>query len=201
LGEPAGGGGNGATGSLFTGTTQGGFFAPLPPRVRPDPRGADGPIAQLLSLIAEAEAGRAGYDAYNLGADIPPPRAPSQMTLGEIYAWIQATPGQPHAIGRYQFIPDTLRRVARIRGYGPEMQFSPQVQDSLALVLLNDAGIDDFGSGTLDRRTFMRNLARIWAGLPLPTGSSYYEGYAGNTATMTWARFEGGLAAIWPTGG
>ena len=31
------------------------------------------------------------------------------MTLDEIFAWIAATPGQPHAIGRYQFIPDTLR--------------------------------------------------------------------------------------------
>ena len=89
------------------------------------------------------------------------------MTLGEIYQWIDDTPGQPHAIGRYQFIPPTLRRVARERGFGPETQFTPGVQDALALVLLNDAGFARFQAGELDRRRFMHNLARIWAGLRL----------------------------------
>ncbi len=192
------------TGSLFAGTRDGSLFAPFPVRTRSDPAGPSGPIGQsgqvalLFNLIARAEAGAAGYDAYNRGARIPPPRAPSQMTLGEIYAWITATPGQPHAIGRYQFIPDTLRRVARIRGYGPEVRFSAEVQDSLATVLLNEAGLQSFEGGTLGRRDFMHNLARIWAGLPLPNGRSYYEGYAGNRATMSWADFNGGMAAIWP---
>lgn len=191
-------------GSLFSGTGTG-LFAPLPPRSRTDPsriRALDGrgPIAQLLSLIALAEAGRDGYDAVQHGARIRPSRAPTQLTLGEIYAWIDATPGQPHAIGRYQFIPPTLRRVAGIRGLGPDTPFSPEVQDTLALVLLEDAGLQMFEAGTMPRRQFMHNLARIWAGLPLPDGRSYYEGYAGNSAAMTWAEFEGGVAQIWPAG-
>jgi muramidase (phage lysozyme) len=122
------------------------------------------------------------------------------MTLGEIYDWIAATPGQPHAIGRYQFIPATLRRVAERRGYGPGARFSPEVQDSLALVLLEEAGLTAFRGGALDRRAFMGRLARIWAGLPLPNGRSYYEGHAGNRATMSWDAFEDGMARIWPAG-
>ena len=191
-----------APASLFSGT-QAGMFAPLPERVtlaaaRPPIVGTGTtPVDQLLSLIARAEAGSAGYDAVQYGARVKPPRRPTEMTLGEIYQWIDATPGQPHAIGRYQFIPDTLRRVAHVRGFGPEVPFSEGVQDVLALVLLEDAGLEAFQDGELERRAFMRNLAQIWAGLPLPNGRSYYHGYAGNAATMTWAAFDGGMAEIW----
>lgn len=193
-----------ATGSLFSGTGVG-YFAPLPPRTREDPvigRALSGssPVAQLLSLIARVEAGSAGYDAVQHGARIRPSRPPTQMTLGDIETWTIATPGQPHAIGRYQFIPPTLRRVAQIRGFGPEVRFTPEVQDTLALVLLEDAGLRAFEAGQMPRRQFMHNLARIWAGLPLPNGRSYYEGYAGNSAHMSWETFEQGVDQIWPRG-
>jgi hypothetical protein len=123
------------------------------------------------------------------------------MTLGEIYRWIDDTLGQPHAIGRYQFIPTTLRRVSRVRRFGLETQFSPGVQDALALVLLEDAGLSQFQAASLGRRQFMHNLARIWAGLPLPNGRSYYKGHAGNSAAMSWVAFDSGMARIWPVGG
>lgn len=202
-----GGGASSHSGSLFAGTGTG-YFAPLPPRIRENARAGlplralpgRTPAARLLSLIATVEAGRTGYDAVQHGARVRPSALPTQMTLADIYAWIAATPGQPHAIGRYQFIPPTLRRVAQIRGYGPDTPFTPAVQDSLALVLLEDAGLRAFEGGTMGRVQFMENLARIWAGLPLPNGRSFYEGYAGNSAAMTWAEFEGGVTGIWPRG-
>lgn len=192
--------------SLFVPNGEQGFFAPLPERnlppsvstpSAPDVGTGNAPVDQLLSLIARAEAGSAGYDAVQHGARVKPSRPPTQMTLAEIYRWIADTPGQPHAIGRYQFIPSTLRRVARERGFGPETQFTPGVQDALALVLLEDAGFNRFQRAEMGRRQFMHNLARIWAGLPLPNGRSYYEGHAGNSATMTWAAFDGGMERIW----
>ena len=193
---------NRAPASLFSGA-QTGMFAPLPERVtlaaaRPAVASTDiTPVDKLLSLIAQAEAGSAGYDAVQHGARVKPPRNPTDMSLGEIYAWIEATPGQHHAIGRYQFIPSTLRRVARIRGFGSDVRFSAGVQDQLALILLEEAGLEAFRRGEMTRRTFMRNLAKIWAGLPLPSGRSYYHGYAGNAASMTWAAFDGGMTEIW----
>lgn len=190
----------GTSPSLFVGARTSGLFAPLPDRVDDGQGDLTGTTrtARLLSLIARAEAGPAGYDAVQYGARIRPSKPPTQMTLGEIYDWIAATPGQPHAIGRYQFIPSTLREVAAVAGVGPDYRFSPAVQDRLAHVLLRRAGLDAFESGEMSRRTFMRNLARIWAGLPLPSGKSYYEGYAGNSATMSWAAFESGIEQIWP---
>lgn len=182
---------SGSAFSLVSSST--GLFAPLPRRAAP----AQSQIAQLLDLIAAAEAGPAGYDAVQHGARVRPAQVPTQMTLGEIYAWIDATPGQPHAIGRYQFIPSTLREVARVRGFGPDVRFSPDVQDALALVLLERAGLRAFEAGELGQRAFMGNLAQVWAGLPLPNGRSYYQGVAGNQATMSWARFEAGMEGIW----
>jgi len=202
--DPAPAAGSQMPASLFRGPAAG-MFAPLPERVQPM-RGRITPLLggtgntavdQLLSLIARAEAGSAGYDAVQYGARGRPSKRPTDMTLGEIYAWIAATPGQPHAIGRYQFIPPTLRRVAQARGFGPETRFTPGVQDALALVLLEDAGLSRFREGNMSRLRFMHNLARIWAGLPLPNGRSYYEGHAGNSASMTWAAFDGGMRSIW----
>jgi len=198
-----------ARSGLFATSGDKGLFAPLPERPQAPPTATSASIVnpmastgnsridRLLALIARAEAGSAGYDAVQHGARIRPAKPPTQMTLGEIYDWIEATPRQPHAIGRYQFIPPTLRRVAAVRGFGPETPFTPGVQDALALVLLEEADLTPFQNGELDRQRFMRNLARIWAGLPLPNGRSYYEGHAGNKATMTWAAFDGGMARIW----
>jgi hypothetical protein len=192
-----------APGSLFPVAEAGLFRAvvrqPAPAPAPPDRE--DTRADRLLALIARAEAGPADYDAVQHGARVPPPEPPTELTLDQIDAWIAATPGQPHAIGRYQFIPDTLRRLVRAEGLPPQTVFVPGVQDRLAKVLLQEAGLADFRAGDLPRAEFMHNLARIWAGLPLPNGRSYYEGHAGNSATMTWADFEGTMRQIWPEAG
>jgi hypothetical protein len=173
--------------SLFVDKADGGLFKALPGRLDTPLRRGDGKAAQLHDLIARAEAGPRGYDAVQHGARVKPPKRPTDMTLAEIYAWIRATPGQPHAIGRYQFIPATLRHSAKRLDLPPETRFSPQVQDRLANLLLGDAGFLKVQTGAITVEAFMLNLAKIWAGLPLPSGRSYYDGYAGNKATMSYA--------------
>ena len=193
--------------SLFVGNSGKSFFAPYPQRSVPHDDGGDpmvmlstyGAPAELVRhLIAAAEAGKLGYDAINYGAKRLPAQRPTSLTIAEIYAWIDATPGQPHAIGRYQFIPSTLRRLVAVLGIDPRARFSPQVQDQLADVLLAEAGLDDLSAGRIGRHSFMNNLAKIWAGLPSSTGRSHYDGYAGNRATMTWTRFEAEMTKIFP---
>ncbi|MEL7092389.1 MAG: hypothetical protein AAFN94_11700, partial [Pseudomonadota bacterium] len=132
------------------------------------------------------------------GAWIKPDGPPTSLTLAEIYDWIDATPGMPHAIGRYQFIPPTLRRLVRALDLPLTTRFSPPVQDALAGLLLVEAGMDAFLAGELSRHGFMNNLAKIWAGLPNDTGKSHYHGYAGNKATMTWAYFDKRMAQMFP---
>jgi muramidase (phage lysozyme) len=203
--------------SLFVGDEGKSFFAPYPVRLRSQPKGGSliedlrfirsapnsaltggGPADRVRHLIAAAEAGRHGYDAVQYGATRKPAGRPTDMTIEQIYAWIKATPGQPHAIGRYQFIPATLRRLVDITKIDHSARFSAEVQDALADVLLDEAGFREVQAGHIGRHTFMNNLAKIWAGLPNSTGQSHYHGYAGNKATMTWARFDAEMAMIFP---
>ncbi len=188
--------------SLFIGQSGGSLFAPYPTRHKTPIGGVLGRYAsseaRLLQLIASAEAGPDGYDAVQHGASKRPAKRPTDMTIGEIYDWIVATPGQPHAIGRYQFIPDTLRRLVGQAGFTRQTQFTPAVQDQLAEILLNDAGLVVFRAGSITRHAFMNNLAKIWAGLPTSSGKSFYHGYAGNHATMTWARYDAEMSQIYP---
>ncbi|ETX15569.1 hypothetical protein OCH239_14060 [Roseivivax halodurans JCM 10272] len=187
--------------SLFANRTGRSLFAPIPSvagPASPEPFVGLGPSGQgllggLRRLIAEAEAGRAGYDAVQHGARIKPLKRPTDMTLREIFAWIEATPGQPHAIGLYQFIPSTLRRVAAIAGVPHDARFDPAMQDRLADILLSEAGLAEARAGRMPRRAFMNNLSKIWAGLPSSSGRSHYHGYAGNRSTITWSRFEEAL--------
>ncbi|WP_241523983.1 hypothetical protein [Oceaniglobus indicus] len=188
--------------SLFTGRGDSGLFAKpraavaLSPPMGPALHGSR--IEKLRQLIGHAESRRHGYDAVQHGARVKPPDRPTQLTLGQIDTWIDATPGQPHAIGKFQFIPPTLRRLVRRLGLGADTRFSPAIQDRLADELLREAGLDDVGAGRISRHAFMENLAKIWAGLPTSTGKSYYDGHAGNKASMTWADYDARMAQLFP---
>lgn len=202
LSAPTGAGNEARHGaSLFAGQAAGSFLAPFAtqpgqqPRVttlarRALPNGVGSPVERVRHLIAQAEAGPQGYDAVQLNAHRRPPKMPTQMTIQEIYLWIAQTPGQHHAIGRYQFIPATLKRLVKKRALDTNTLFSPHVQDQLADELLVEAGLLKVLDGSMTRRGFMHNLAKIWAGLPTSTGKSYYKGVAGNRATISWSQFE-----------
>lgn len=190
-----------APSSLFIGREGSSLFAEIekiePVKADAAVSGMSGTAVTVIrDIIQQAESSRAGYDAVQHGARIKPSKLPTQMTVAEIYAWIDATPNQPHAIGRYQFIPSTLRRVMRKIDASPEQRFSRDLQDRLADVLLAEAGYHEVKQGELSRRAFMNNLAKIWAGLPNDTGRSHYDGYAGNKASMSWARFDAQMAQV-----
>ncbi|MDJ0823845.1 MAG: hypothetical protein QNJ09_18820 [Paracoccaceae bacterium] len=194
-----------ARGSLFQQGQRAHMLTPMPAQVvaaRVAPKLA-APVAtggsrihRLRAIIGEAESRRDGYDAVQFGARIKPSKPPTQMTLAEIFEWIDDTPGQPHAIGRYQFIPATLRRLVKRQKLPQSAVFSPAMQDQLADQLLAEAGLQRFQRGDIGRHSFMNNLAKIWAGLPNSSGKSHYHGYAGNKATMSWTRFDAEMRAI-----
>lgn len=194
-----------ATSGLFSTRASGGLFAERRPSrsiFEKTDNGLHGSDVQMIrALIQEAESRKDGYYAVQHGARIAPLKRPTQMTLAEVFMWIDATPNQPHAIGRYQFIPETLRRLVAKTGTKVSQRFSPTLQDQLADVLLVEAGLHRFRTGQLDRQVFMNNIAKIWAGLPNSSGKSHYDGYAGNKAVVTWARFDAVMAQISPNSG
>ena len=153
---------------------------------------------RLLTLISQAESPVHGYDSVLHGATIRPPKRPSQMTIAEIVAWVRATPGQPHAIGRNQIIPATFYRVVRALGLSGGTLYDRRTQDMMGRYLVEEAGYSDFINGRITREKFMDQLAAVWAGLPLANGRSHYHGYAGNRATITRAEYTSAMAAIFP---
>ena len=158
-------------------------------------------LSRLHSLISYAESGQAQYDAWHLAAVRQPPKKPTAMTIAEIFVWIKATPGQHHAIGRYQIIPDTLARLVGETGISPTTRFRPAVQDMFANTLIDEAGYNDFKSGALPLPRFMDGLALIWAGLPLANGRSAYHGRFGNRATVSRVFFETQMQVIFGEAG
>ena len=176
------------------------FERSLPGKARPReaafrlPAGSE--IEQLYALIAFAEAPALGYDAIHHSAKTRPSKKPTQMTLGEIHAWIDATPGQHHAIGRFQIIPSTLARLQSRLGMDGSVPFNRPTQNRMASLLIADAGYHEFRAGHLSLSGFMDDLAKVWAGLPTADGRSHYHGYAGNRATISRAFYAKQMALI-----
>jgi hypothetical protein len=159
------------------------------------PQGTD-QLAKVRAVIFHAESRQGGYDAYNLSARIPPPRPASTLTLREIQQWTWDTPGQQHAIGRYQIIPSTLNALIARTGISQDAVFDPQIQDAFANVLIIDAGYLALKDGTMSLDGFKAELAKVWAGFPLPTGESYYKGVANNQATISYEMYSRLMAQI-----
>lgn len=164
--------------------------------VAPEPVATDPRIDLLLSLIGSAEAGSAGYDAIHNRAAVLPDKRPTEMTVQEIIDWIDATPRQNHAIGRYQIIPMTLSYLIAAEDVPLTAVFTPALQDRLALRLIEDAGLPEFMSGQMAPADFLDSLAFVWAGLPLGSGQSAYEGFAGNSATISRQSYENRFTEI-----
>jgi len=134
---------------------------------------------QALGVLAKYESGAAGYNAVNqigtkggrgvagFSGDIRKMpqhkgRSLTDFTIGEIkklqyddrkmsnQQWINA--GKLHAVGRYQFIGNTLPGVARRAGIPDDAKFSPGVQDLMALQLMKERGISPW-VGPSDKAT------------------------------------------------
>jgi len=132
-----------------------------------------------LSVLAKYESGAAGYDAVNQGGsndgrtvlgysgDIKGMsqhggRSLTDMTIGEIKQlqyddksmsmdqWNAS--GKLHAVGRYQFIGNTLPGVASRAGFGDDDKFTKTVQDKMAIQLIKERGISPW-VGPSDKAT------------------------------------------------
>jgi conjugal transfer mating pair stabilization protein TraG len=101
------------------------------------------------------------------------------------------------AVGRYQFLDDTLDGLVDRLGLNGNERFSPELQDRLALELARDAGMEDWIGGRISDERFAESLSQVWAGLPRDeSNESYYEGIQGNRATVDWNTVIAALRGI-----
>ena len=169
----------------------------------------------LLDFIGNKES--QGYDDISglISQSRYPVKPLTQMTIQEILDWQESIDRfqLSEAVGRYQIMEDTLRGYNNDSSAGPGNPlykraglsagdlFSPQNQDKMALVLLNQRGLQKFVDGEITREQFANNLASEWASLPLVTGpnagrSKYAGDTAGNRALTTVKEFLDAIDAV-----
>lgn len=114
-----------------------------------------------------------------------------KYTVGQV---LDMQRGWLYAVGRYQFIPKTLRYAVRVSGVSYSDKFTPDTQDKLFAALLNHKrpAVGSYIRGEHSNKNWALNeLAREWASVEYRYGRGYYDGYAGNRAKIS--RYKAGL--------
>ena len=104
-----------------------------------------------------------------------------------------------YAVGRYQFIPRTLRFAVDSSSVSYSDKFTPEAQDRLmaALVLYKRPIILSYLQGSHnDIGAALRALAREWASVEYSYGRGYYDHVGGNRAHITKAEASQVLQSI-----
>lgn len=170
-------------------------------RAQGSPAAAPNPFAAvrpLLDLIAEGEG---NYSSVNRGrAGDTPAGWPGleQLTIGQVQQLQRE--GTLFAVGRYQFIPETLRLAVAAAGFTSTDLFNAEAQDWLAVALLlggKRPALRDYLQGCdVSLEAAQLDLAKEWASIPQANGKGVYDGdAAGNRATAKVARVQSALKA------
>lgn len=135
----------------------------------------------ILNTIAEGES-KGNYNAYFGNAGNSEIRF-TEMNISEVQRWQEefVKSGQPSsAVGRYQIIRPTLNGLVKQMNIKPDEKFNEELQDRMAITLLERRGSLNYVNDKLSREEFAANIAKEWAALPKIIGEnpdeSYYEG-------------------------
>jgi hypothetical protein len=152
---------------------------------------AGGSAKDVLDLIASVES-NGSYDVFNTSKGETEGKA-TEKTIGWLAKNAQG------AIGRYQHMPSFLLQRAKASGFGPDVKFTPDVQDKITIDFLNNGQhrMQDWIDGKISNEDFAARLAPTWRGLPQgpnaanslggDANSTYNDQFAGgNKAHKTW---------------
>jgi hypothetical protein len=153
------------------------------------------PVDSLLSLIGQGEG---GYNSINKGSGKSfgsvhdakfGGKSLSELTIAEIMKKQEGTRGSGREIfaaGRFQIIPQTMKRAVALAGISKDEVFNEDTQKRLAMALIqNRPHLNAYLTGkSNDLHAAQLDLSEEWASLPDPkTGRSHYKG--GNKASHT----------------
>ena len=164
------------------------------------------PLADLLAR------GEGNYNSVNRGWAGDTPQGIDGLTGSSFAGFslsrvLEMQSGWLYAVGRYQFIPSTLRFAVNSSSVSWSDNFTPDVQDRLmaALVLYKRPVIISYLQGSHnDVEAAVDALAREWACVEYRYGRGYYDGYGGNRASLTRQEVIAVLQSIkdsWQPGG
>lgn len=155
-----------------------------PPKL-PDDAQSRIPSAPILGLIGHTEGTDrgAGYnETLSYGAFTGGAVNLVGMTLDEVDALQSKMLRHPDnswnssAVGRYQIVRTTLRSLRKELGLTGKERFDKDMQDRLAMALLERRGLSKWRAGTMSDTQFLNSLAQEWASLPTSKGKGHYKG-------------------------
>ncbi len=97
------------------------------------------------------------------------------------------------ALGRYQIVRTTLRKLKASLKLGGAMLFDKALQDRLGVELMRGRGIDIWLAGDMSEDALINALAKEWASLPTTSGFGHYDG---QRASVSVTRVRQTLAEI-----
>jgi len=150
-------------------------------------------ISALLTAVRAHEAPNGYGQVYSgsrLSGDV------SKMTLDGVLNFqtqMLAKGSKSTACGGYQFLRKTLKSTIQEMGLKGTEKWTPELQDRMAVYLMQKRGLGEYLDGKLSAEDFANNLAKEWASLPVVTairgqlrtlkpGQSYYAGDGLNKA-------------------
>lgn len=152
------------------------------------------PIHEQLKPLADLLArGEGDYDSVNRGWAGDTPQGLTALT-GKSYdkttvrEIISMQRGWIYAVGRYQFVPTTLRFAVAMSTVSEDDYFTPEVQDRLmaALVLYKRPAIGAYLRNDHDYIGWaLDELAKEWASVEYRNGRGFYDHVGGNRAHIT----------------
>jgi hypothetical protein len=147
-------------------------------------------LKPLMDLIAKGEG---DYNAVNRGRAGDTPggidgltgKTFDQFTVQQV---VEMQASWLYAVGRYQFIPDTLRFAVSMSEVGMKDKFDNETQDKLmaALILYKRPAIGAYLRGDHDYIGWaLDELAKEWASIEYRQGRGFYDHIGGNRAHVT----------------
>lgn len=158
-------------------------------------------VKPLADLIAKGEG---DYNAVNRGYAGDTPGGIQGLTgltfenytVGQVIAYQKSW---LYAVGRYQFIPSTLRFAVAHSDVDNLDMFTPEIQDKLmaALILYKRPSIGAYIKDHHDLIGWaMNDLAKEWASIEYRNGRGFYDHVGGNRAHITKAELRAVLISI-----
>jgi len=157
----------------------------------------EGADPSKLSRQEKHGIGTTVYDmVYNYGDTLAPSKPVSEMTMEELYNFqtklINATKGTvpgtnlgTSAVGKYQVIRKSLFGTGTAEkpmknswadklNLKPDTVYTPEVQEKIARLALQEAGYNSFIKGTKTEEAFHDRIANIWASVAKSSGKDTY---------------------------
>ena len=140
-------------------------------------------MQQLLDLIKQKESYGGNYNVFKGSRK---EHNLTDMTVNEVRAMQKKQMGNK-AAGAYQIIPATFDYLMGKMKLSGNEKFTPEMQDRMAVQLLERRGLSKFQAGKMSIEDFGNEVAKEWASFPLlkeikdkrgvkKVGTSYYQG-------------------------